>query len=137
MPRSFSRASNHILKRLCLKWKRIDIIFDKKISLSFKDLNTVNDLNVSEPTWSITSHVDANQQRLSEFIKVLQNDILKRKFVIFLIRHWSTDDSLVEIIGLKTVLKINENYCYSFLIHEVKITKTEEKNRRSDILKGD
>lgn len=112
-PATYGRLAIYIIKKLCrTSSKRIDLIFDKCVVPSLKDIEKDRRAGVSGRD-SVFKILGEEQKRPNDFLKTLRSDSFKTEFVQFLVKHWKTSVP-TGILGDK-ILRVNcENICYMF-----------------------
>ncbi|XP_031341089.1 uncharacterized protein LOC116169200 [Photinus pyralis] len=124
LPMTFGKLAGQILSKICqLKGNRIDIIFDKIISPSIKDLEResrgIFDRDVE---YSITG---PDQKRPTDLFKALRSDKFKSSLVEFLVQEWC-QDHYATILGDKIIYVNCNDICYKysnangFMLQEIK-----------------
>ena len=131
-PANYGKLSRCILQRLVgmhNSAKRIDLIFDRIVSPSIKDIERDRRCSGSDRDvhWNING---PEQLRPSDFIKALRNDDYKKNIVNFLIKSWA-DDSNATIIGGKLLYVTNGTSCFSYKVVDDKVICKEEKTLAS------
>lgn len=108
LPNRYGKISMHILKILTYNRKEVHIIFDKYKNPSIKDFE--HNLRGEDDIQYDVIRKDNN--RPSDFCKLLRSNNFKEKFVKFLIEDWTRDEFITLITG-KTI-KLNYDQCYIY-----------------------
>lgn len=123
VPNCYGKISKYILKILTYNRKEVHIIFDKYKKPSIKDYE--HDLRGEEDTQYDVIRRDNN--RSTDFCKLLRSTNFKEKFVEILIEDWTRDELVILMEG-KTV-KLNYDQCYTYEVsHENKIKRVIDYN---------
>ncbi|XP_044760188.1 uncharacterized protein LOC123317646 isoform X1 [Coccinella septempunctata] len=112
-PLTYGQLAIHIIKKLCkTSSKRIDLIFDKCVLPSIKDIERDRRAGLLGRN-DVFSIIGEEQRQPNDFLQALRSDSFKAEFVKFLVKHWKTSIP-PGILGNK-ILRVNcEDTCYMF-----------------------
>lgn len=98
-PNTFGQLAIYILKKACkTSSNRIDIIFDKFVTPSIKDIERDRRAGCTERS-NVFNITGEDQKLPKDFIKALRNDSFKSELVTFLVNYWATDN-IIGILGV-------------------------------------
>ena len=126
LPETIGFVSRFILRKLSSSFsaKRIDIVFDKKVTPSIKD--NERDIRAQgldrHTVYKISGPV---QKRPTDFVGALRNNAFKQALIKFLVTSWK-DDANANIIQDLQIYATCGNQCFSFKIEGEKLRKVEE-----------
>ena len=126
LPNTLGGIVRFLLIQMCKTTaKRIDMVFDRFVSPSVKDIERDRRSNTVGGRESTYVFSGGHQTKPTNFLNELRCDSFKKSFVSFFVGALE-DDSFASIIGNKKLFVTVESLCYSFSVIDEKVIKTEE-----------